>query len=67
MPNYAYQVLLLEIIVEDDLYPRKPTIDEISRLIQLYMVYSTPLSLQSKSWSLNPIVVTVTSKGKSTP
>ena len=26
-PNYAYEVLLLEIIVEDDLYPRKPTID----------------------------------------
>ena len=27
LPNYAYEVLLLEIVVEDDLYPRKPTID----------------------------------------
>jgi hypothetical protein len=41
MPNYAYEVLLLEIIVEDDLYPRKPTIEEISKLIQLYMVTLT--------------------------
>lgn len=26
-PNYAYEILLLEIIVEDDQYFRKPTID----------------------------------------
>lgn len=39
MPNYAYEVLLLEIIVEDDLYPRKPTIDEITKLTTLYMVH----------------------------
>lgn len=37
-PNYAYEILMLEIIVEDDHYHRKPTIDEISKLIQLYMV-----------------------------
>ena len=65
-PNYAYEVLLLEIIVEDDQYQRKPTIEEISRLIQLYMVPPPPPRWPSRCWRAPPTPDTTTSKEKST-
>lgn len=66
-PNYAYEILLLEIIVEDDLYHRKPTIEEISRLIQLYMVRVYWRSWLWRYWKALPTSDTTTSNARSIP